>query len=85
MLQVFEKEKECKYRLPCGWCDRQDRMCDLVQLDIDLAEASRVAAEHPCAGCKTGWGSMSTLGIKTCHDTCERLAEWNRRNGNGEM
>ena len=19
--------KDCKYRLPCGWCDRQNKMC----------------------------------------------------------
>ena len=21
------KEKNCKYRLPCGWCDRKNEMC----------------------------------------------------------
>lgn len=22
---------ECKYRLPCGWCDRQNKKCELNQ------------------------------------------------------
>lgn len=22
--------QECKYRMPCGWCDRHNRLCDIV-------------------------------------------------------
>ena len=23
--------KECKYRLPCNWCDRTNNYCDMVE------------------------------------------------------
>lgn len=23
--------KECKYRLPCNWCDRLNKYCDMVE------------------------------------------------------
>lgn len=26
--------KECKYRLPCGWCDRKNEKCELLQKSI---------------------------------------------------
>lgn len=34
---------------------------------------------HPCRGCITGWGSISSEGCKSCHDNCERLAQYNER------
>lgn len=27
--------ENCKYRLPCGWCDRHNRLCDIVQYEIN--------------------------------------------------
>lgn len=27
--------KECKYRLPCGWCDKYDKFCDLSMEQIN--------------------------------------------------
>ena len=26
--------EECKYRLPCNWCDKYDRECDVVLWEI---------------------------------------------------
>ena len=26
------EEKNCKYRLPCGWCDRKNEMCIYKQV-----------------------------------------------------
>ena len=26
--------KECKHRLPCGWCDRKNEKCELLQKSI---------------------------------------------------
>lgn len=34
---------------------------------------------HPCDGCQVGWGSASTTGITSCHDTCEKLKSYARR------
>lgn len=25
--------KECKYRLPCNWCDKFDKHCDMTKQD----------------------------------------------------
>lgn len=27
--------KECKYRLPCNYCDKYDRVCDVVEFEIN--------------------------------------------------
>ena len=35
--------------------------------------------DHPCRNCNVGWGSASSNGCKTCHDTCDRLAAYNQR------
>ena len=39
---------------------------------------------HPCNNCNVGWGSISTKGCKSCHDTCERLANYNHQQMKGE-
>lgn len=34
---------------------------------------------HPCKGCDTGWGSISSKGCKSCHETCIRLKQYNEK------
>ena len=34
---------------------------------------------HPCRGCNTGWGYISSEGCKSCHDDCEKLEQYNKR------
>lgn len=48
----------------------------------DLAEQGRliilsIEDIHPCKHCDAGWGSFSLKDCKTCHDTCERLKQYN--------
>lgn len=50
----------------------------------DLAEQGRlivlsVEDIHPCKGCNTGWGSISSNGCTTCDETCERLKQYNEK------
>ena len=51
----------------------------------DLEEQGRlivlsVKDIHPCRNCGTGWGLLSSDGTsKSCHDTCERLKEYNEK------
>lgn len=34
--------KECKYRLPCNWCDRLDKYCDMVEpIEIKLSDTNK--------------------------------------------
>lgn len=32
--------------------------------------------EYPCRYCDTGWGSVSSEGCTSCHDTCDRLKRY---------
>ena len=37
--------KECKYRLPCNWCDKLDKYCDMVEpIEIKLPDPNK--CEH---------------------------------------
>lgn len=31
--------EECKYRLPCNWCDKHDRQCDVVLFELEFKES----------------------------------------------
>lgn len=35
--------KECKYRLPCNWCDRLNKYCDMVK---PIIMANKTECEH---------------------------------------
>lgn len=50
----------------------------------DLEEQGRliiltVQDIHPCRGCDTGWGSISSEGCTSCEETCVRLKEYNEK------
>ena len=33
--------KDCKYRLPCNWCDRLNKYCDMVEpIKIELPDTN---------------------------------------------
>lgn len=34
---------------------------------------------YPCTNCGVGWASISTQGCKSCHDDCEKLKEYYRK------
>lgn len=34
---------------------------------------------YPCTNCGTGWASISTQGCKSCHDDCEKLREYYKK------
>lgn len=34
--------EECKYRLPCDWCDKHDKLCDMSMIGIPISEC-----KHP--------------------------------------
>ena len=46
-----------------------------IALDEDIFEM-RDPVEHPCDNCDIGWGTVSAAGCKSCHDDCEKLAEF---------
>lgn len=41
--------QECKYRLPCNWCDKCDRMCEAVQYEIlKQQQEENIGKPNPC-------------------------------------
>ena len=34
---------------------------------------------HPCKHCNTGWAYESLTDSKSCHDTCDRLKQYNEK------
>ena len=32
--------EDCKYRLPCNWCDKRDMLCEVVQFELDKINAT---------------------------------------------
>lgn len=60
--------KECKYRLPCGWCDRKNEKCELLQKSIPVKTITK--REHILEvnayqrSCKHEWimTNQTTLG-----------------------
>ena len=62
--------KDCKYRLPCGWCDRQNKICqfeahteavyidklpkEVLTTEYDLSNKPCIEHEWECSGADTG-------------------------------
>lgn len=39
--------KECKYRLPCNWCDKLNKYCDMIEpIKIELPDANKYKCDH---------------------------------------
>lgn len=40
-------------------------------------------SEHPCRTCGHGWGTAYMGGIKTCHERCHEIEEYNKKRESG--
>lgn len=39
--------EQCKYKLPCGWCDRKNEKCEMLQKSIaQIPEFSKSATHN---------------------------------------
>lgn len=38
--------QNCKYRLPCNWCDKYDRMCEAVLFEIEQDKLYQCLPNH---------------------------------------
>lgn len=70
--------KDCKYRLPCNWCDKYDRMCEAVLLEIYIQEQEKNKCEHNWQFIQEYWDSESKkifnkYGCTKCGDTEYRV------------
>ena len=48
----------------------------LMGYEVVGDEVYNSPTEYPCSTCDHGWGSLSTEGIKSCHETCQELQAW---------
>ena len=48
----------------------------LMGYEVVEDEVYNSPTEYPCSTCDHGWGSLSTKGIKSCHETCSKLQAW---------
>ena len=48
----------------------------LMGYEVVEDEVYNSPTEYPCSTCDHGWGSLSTEGIKSCHETCQELQAW---------
>lgn len=48
----------------------------LMGYEIVKDEVYNLPTEYPCSTCNHGWGSVSTKGIKSCNETCQKLQAW---------
>lgn len=48
----------------------------LMGYEVVEDEVYNSPTECPCSTCDHGWGSLSTEGIKSCHETCQELQAW---------
>lgn len=64
--------------------EERDKLKQQLAYYEDLKEQGRliilnIEDIYPCKHCGVGWGSISSEGCETCHDTCERLKQYNNK------
>ena len=76
--------QECKYRLPCNWCDKYDRMCEAVLIEIELEKQKNNCYPYTLIPtvksnkCEHDWHLVGTLtGTKSMYKTyiCTKCGE----------
>ena len=56
--------------------DNPHEAARLMGYEVVEDEVYNSPTEYPCSTCDHGWGSLSTEGIKSCHETCQELQAW---------
>lgn len=62
--------KECKYRLPCGWCDKYNRRCECIEFEIAKLEYEKLHNEKS-KECEHHWELTDHRGSRDIH-----IGEW---------
>lgn len=56
---------ECKYKLPCGWCEKRNIECECIPEAVPLSEmetCKKFPGHRGLESCIWEWVSLSTLG-----------------------
>ena len=70
--------QECKYRLPCNWCDKYDKLCDAVLFEIYKQEQEQIQNPKSVKECKHEWYIVgSVTGTKSKYEVfvCSECGE----------
>ena len=81
---------DCKYDFKycrdnyAGNCPTLAEIYEKLAFYEDLEEKGKLpivygANVYPCTNCGIGWASISAEGCKSCHDDCEKLKEYYRK------
>lgn len=67
-----------------GNCPALEEIYEKLAFYEDLEEQGKLAVVYqeniyPCTNCNSGWASISTAGCKSCHDDCEKLRDYYRK------
>ena len=61
----MDKTTECKYILPCGWCEKWDKKCDLKVEEENKNVKSIIQDKNKCTYYNLGY-CMGTKERETC-------------------
>ena len=61
--KLVTETKDCKYRLPCGWCDRKNEFCVYEQqsTEINISDIDSASSQPATITCSHKWELMTCL------------------------
>lgn len=93
--QFCDKEKSCEtcklFSVVTAYRGSRNPCVNYVRFNQDEAahlmgyEVVEDNQEYPCNECDCGWGSVSEEGTKSCHETCLKLKEWQKKKEEANM
>lgn len=80
--------QECKYRLPCNWCDKYDRMCEAVLYEIYKENQEKNVGrpepkEKKCDHQWSFWETRENTGGTYTYYRCNKCGSMMVRDSNG--
>lgn len=64
--------QDCKYRLPCAWCDKYDRPCQAVEYEIARQEREKNLIPIKCDHNWNFRQTVTTTGGTDYHYRCSK-------------
>lgn len=88
-VAVFGCGDNCKYAYKYCYsentdCPTLEEIYEKLAFYEDLEEKGELPIiygvnVYPCTTCEVGWGTVSPQGCKSCHDDCEKIKEFYKK------
>ena len=75
--------QDCKYRLPCFWCDKYDRPCQAVEFEIAKQEHEKQLNKTECDHIWSFYESVIHTGGTDDHYRCVKCGALKIEDGDG--